>query len=126
MSVERRPFPWAVSRISESVTIADDTGRWVLLSGQAALLEDGSVLHGDMAAQTRLTLERVGAALAAVGASLDDVVKLTVYLADMDAFPAFSAVRDELVPAAPATTTVGVAALYGGALVEIEALAYRA
>lgn len=124
MPVERRPFPWAVSSISESVTITG-SGRWILMSGQVALGEDGHVLEGDMASQTRAAFERIRTALEKAGAELEDVVKLTVYVTDMGAFDAFSAVRSELFPGeVPASTAVQVAGLYGGALIEVEAIAY--
>ncbi|MBX5442614.1 MAG: RidA family protein [Solirubrobacteraceae bacterium] len=80
-------------------------------------------LPADVAEQTRRCLRNVEAVLQASGATLDDVVRCGVFLADPDDFPAMNAVFEEVfTPPYPARTTVFVG-LAGGMRVEIDALA---
>ncbi len=82
------------------------------------------LVEGGIAAQTRQTLNNVKAVLEAAGTSLDNVVKTTVFLADMNDFAAMNAVYGEFFPQPyPARSTVQVARLPGDALVEIETIA---
>ncbi|OPC78082.1 enamine deaminase RidA [Embleya scabrispora] len=104
----------------------------VFLAGQVAWDADGvTVGEGDLAAQVEQCYRNVGTALAAVGASFDDVAKLTVHVVDWtpDKMPplldgiARAAAALGVTPAAPATL-LGVAALDIPAhLVEVEAIA---
>ncbi|MFC8667980.1 RidA family protein [Streptomyces sp. NPDC057199] len=106
--------------------------RMVFLAGQVAWDADGvTVGEGDFAAQVEQCYLNVGTALAEVGSSFDDVVKLTVYLVDWtpDKMPLFAegvtraAAKLGVTPAAP-LTGVGVAALAApDLLVEVEATA---
>lgn len=97
------------------------TGPVVFVSGQGPL-RDG-IVHGEgIEEQTRLTLENLAAVLAGSGASLTDIVKCGVYLANLDDFDAMDAVYAEVMPdPLPARTTVGAA--LRGILVEIDATA---
>lgn len=82
------------------------------------------LVEGGISAQTRQTLNNVKAVLEAAGTSLDNVVKTTVFLADMNDFAAMNAVYGEFFPEPyPARSTVQVARLPGDALVEIETIA---
>ena len=89
------------------------------------LKPDGSIA-GDFRAQVVQAFENLKAALAAVGASFDDVVKLNNYLIDIPKnLPAYREVRDKYVNTSqpPASTTVGVPGLArDGALYEVEAI----
>ena len=77
-----------------------------------------------MEAQTRQVLENLGAVLAAAGASFADVVKTTVFLADMGDFAAVNAIYGERFPHdPPARATVAAAGLPRGVRVEIDAIA---
>jgi 2-iminobutanoate/2-iminopropanoate deaminase len=79
---------------------------------------------GDVAAQTRLTLENLGAVLAAAGATFANVVKTTVYLMDMNDFAKVNSVYGERFASdPPARATVQVAKLPRDARVEIDAIA---
>jgi enamine deaminase RidA (YjgF/YER057c/UK114 family) len=104
-------------------------GHTLYISGQMALdVERRLVGPGDVAAQTRQALDNVGRLLAAGGAGWADLVKLTIYLADIrdvDAVRAARAAHYERVGIRPpATTTVAVTGLaVPGALIEIEATA---
>ncbi len=90
------------------------------------LTPDGALIEGDVAAQTRQVLTNLQAVLTAAGSSLDQVVKTTVFLADMGDFAAMNAVYAEFFPAnPPARSTVQVARLPRDARVEIEAIALR-
>jgi enamine deaminase RidA (YjgF/YER057c/UK114 family) len=100
-------------------------GRIVYIAGQLGLKPDGKAA-GDFRAQCVQAFENLKAALAAVGAGFDDVVKLNNYLVDIPAnLPIYREVRDRYVNTAqpPASTTVGVPALArNDALYEVEAV----
>jgi 2-iminobutanoate/2-iminopropanoate deaminase len=84
----------------------------------------GQVVAGDVAAQTERVMNNLAEVLATVGATFKDVVKTTVFLQDMSDFPKVNeAYGKALGDARPARSTVGVAALPRGVLVEIEAIA---
>ena len=96
-------------------------------SGQIALDHTtGKLVEGDVGAQTRRALLNLAAVLSAGGATLNDVIKTTVFLVDMADFPAMNEVYGEVFgESPPARSTVAVAALPAGARVEIEAIALR-
>lgn len=96
-------------------------------SGQIAIDHTtGKLIDGDVAAQTRRALLNLAAVLSAGGASLNDVVKTTVFLVDMGDFAAMNQVYGEVFSdSPPARSTVAVAGLPAGARVEIEAIAIR-
>ena len=84
----------------------------------------GNVVEGGIAAQTRQVLENLKAVLEAGGATLDRVVKATVFLKNMADFAAMNEVYTQyLVSAKPARSTVAVAELPRGALIEIDLVA---
>ena len=106
--------------------VAEFSGRLVAVSGQVAWDADGNVVSDDIAAQARQVFTNLRTALASVGADLQNVVKLTVFLTDIADVAAVRAVRNEFVDPAspPASTLVAVSALVHPALkIEIEALA---
>lgn len=101
-------------------------GPFVAVSGTTATGPDGAALcPGDTLGQTRICLQRVLAALAALGGRPADVVRTVVYLApDANWEQAAQAHREALGPIAPASTMVHVAELIGdGFCVEVEAMA---
>jgi len=101
------------------------SGDLVLTAGQVGFDAEGELVPGGIGEQTRRTLENLGACLAAAGCGLDDVLRVGAFLADLGDFEGYNAVyREFFVPPYPARTTVG-AALPGGILVEIEAVARR-
>ena len=84
----------------------------------------GQIVEGSIEAQTRRVLTNIKAILEAAGTSLDRVVKTTVFMTDLSQFAAMNAVYAEFFPVdPPARSTVQVAALPKGALLEIEAVA---
>lgn len=100
-------------------------GGWVITSGQIPLNpQTGALVDGGVAAQTRQVLENLRAVLEAAGSSLPRVVKTTVYMTNLGDFQKMNEVYAEyFAQDKPARSTVGVAALPRGALVEIDAVA---
>lgn len=100
-------------------------GGFLFCSGQIPLdPKTGDMVAGGIEAQTEQVLKNLAAVLAAAGASLADVVKTTVFLADFSEFQAMNAVYVRSFPTdPPARATVGVSALPRGAKVELEAIA---
>ncbi len=102
-------------------------GELVYLSGQTPLdPKTGKLVTGDVGAQTAQCFENLTNVLAAAGLTLDDVVKVNVFLTDIGDFAAMNAVyATKFAAPYPARSTVGVAALPLGARVEIEMIARR-
>jgi len=107
------------------ISVAVRAGDFVFVSGQAALSDDGSIIAGGIAAETRHTIERLKAGLAAAGCTLADVVKATVWITDPSDFPAFNAVFREYFGAHPPARSTLISALVVEARVEIELTAYK-
>lgn len=94
--------------------------RLVVISGQAAIMPDGSVVGDDIEEQTHLTLQNCQRQLASAGCDLADVVKVNAYLSDLTMWDRFNSVyRSYLTEPRPVRTVVG-AALLDGLLVEVE------
>jgi len=100
-------------------------GGLIYLSGQIGTdPASDEIVHGGVAAQTEQALHNLAAVLEAAGRTLDDVVRVGVYLTDMSTFPAMNEVYARHFSAPyPARTTIGVAALPLGAAVEIDLVA---
>ena len=99
-------------------------GDWLVVSGQVGLGEAGLV-EGGVPAQTSQIIANIAALLEGEGAALTDVVKTLCFLIDMGDFATFNdAYIGGFGDHRPARSTIGVAALPGGAAVEIEAWAY--
>jgi 2-iminobutanoate/2-iminopropanoate deaminase len=97
----------------------------VYTSGQIPIdPSTGNLTGGDIKAQTRQVIENLKAVLQAAGSSLDQVIKATVFVKNMDDFAAMNEVYNEyLGHAKPARSTVAVAELPRSALVEIDLVA---
>ncbi len=117
--------PRAIGPYSQAVLVERGGGRTLYCSGQIPLdPATGELVTGDIAAQTERVLANLEAVLAAAGMSCGDVVKTTVFLADLGDFARMNEVYAKRFPSAPpARSTVQVAALPRGAKVEIEVLA---
>ncbi len=101
-------------------------GRTLYLSGQVALDQSGAVVGGsDLRAQTRQVFQNMHTALTASGATLDHVVKITVYMTDVSQIQVFRELRDSVFTSAlPASTLVQVVRLARPEfLIEVEAVA---
>jgi enamine deaminase RidA (YjgF/YER057c/UK114 family) len=110
-----------------SHTVRAPAGRTIYVSGQLPLDKHGNLVGtGDFEAQAEQVFANLGAALAAAGASFDDVVKLNMYVNDMRQIKALRAARDRRInmKAPPASTLVEVERFVTeGAMVEIDAIA---
>jgi 2-iminobutanoate/2-iminopropanoate deaminase len=122
--VATQDAPAAIGPYSQAVRVGD----FVFTSGQVALdPATGELVAGGVVEQTRRVLENLKAVLGAAGVGLKDVVKTTVFLQNMADFGAMNGVYAEYLAGegvvAPARSTVAVAGLPKGALVEIECMA---
>lgn len=103
------------------------SGDLVFLSGQVGALSDVDpprLVEGGIEAETRQAMENIVAVLEAAGAGLDDVLKCTVFLADIDEYAAMNEVYMEYFPVdPPARSALAAAGLALGARVEIECIA---
>ena len=113
-----------VSRIGP-FSQAIKAGSFLFVAGQGPLdLRTGKVVHGTIQDETRLTFENLERVLRAGGTSLDNLVKLTIFLKDFRDYEAMNKVRRNYVgKVPPVSSTVQVAKLYRGIRVEIEAIA---
>jgi len=102
----------------------ETSGRLLFISGQGPLLDDGTLIEGDLAAQVRQTLGNLAAVAAAAGTDLSRAVKVNVFLFDVQRdFGAFNEVyRTVFTGDRPARTTVQAVLPMAGMLVEIEAI----
>ena len=115
--------PAAIGPYSQGVS----AGGIVITSGQLPVdPATGAFAEGGIAGQTRQSLLNVQAVLAAAGLTLENVIKTTVFLKDMNDFAAMNDVYATIFPGnPPARSAVEVARLPKDALVEIEAIAAR-
>jgi 2-iminobutanoate/2-iminopropanoate deaminase len=113
--------PRAIGPYSQAIR----AGSLLFLSGQIPLdPATGEMVSGDIAAQTHRVFRNLGAILEAAGATFDNVVRTTVYLADMNDFPAMNEVYATYFSSpAPARATVQAARLPKDARVEIDLIA---
>ncbi|MEU6219378.1 RidA family protein [Streptomyces sp. NPDC047022] len=123
----RIPAPDGVAPAAAYTHVVVGSGRFVAVSGQLALDEDGKLVgDNDPAAQARQVFENLRRCLASAGATFGHVVKLTFFVTDMAHMPAIRAARAEHIPddRLPAASAVQVAALVRPEfLMEIEAYA---
>ena len=112
--------PSAIGPYSLAVRVGD----LVFLSGQIALVpETMDLVSGDIEKQARQIFKNLSAVAAAAGGSLQDLVKVNVYLTDLSHFQTIYRVMEEFFVAPyPARAAVGVADLPRGAVVEVEAV----
>ena len=113
--------PKAIGPYSQAVR----AGQLLFVSGQVPLdPSTGQLVNGDIAAQTRRVFDNLGAVLKAGGRSFTDVVRTTVFLADMNDFAAMNEVYGQYFSEPyPARATVQVARLPKDARVEIDVIA---
>jgi len=106
-------------------SVATKVGGFVFVSGQVGRDEEGHVVAGGTGAQARQTLRNVAHALALAGCTLEDVVKITVWLDDAGDFDEFNRVYTEFFPGnKPARSTLQAKNM-AGTKVEIEAIGYK-
>jgi 2-iminobutanoate/2-iminopropanoate deaminase len=118
---EGAPKPFQGAPYNQAIT----SGGFLFCAGQLGLdPESGELVEGGISNQTRRALENVRAILAAAGVRFEDVVKSTVFLTDLEDFAAMNEIYGEYFTSdPPARTTIQVAALPAGAIVEVEVVA---
>jgi 2-iminobutanoate/2-iminopropanoate deaminase len=115
--------PAAIGPYSQAIK----AGKFLFASGQLGLVPATGNLAEGIEGQTRQALSNIQAVLAEAGATVADVVKTTIFLADMAHFATVNALYGEVFKhEPPARSTVQVAALPKGGLVEIEIIALLA
>ena len=120
-AIRTKTAPKAIGPYEQAIRL----GGLVFTAGQIALdAKTGKLMDGGIEAQTRQVLENLKAILEAAGSSMDQVVKTTVFLQNMADFNAMNEVYEEyLGRSRPARSTVAVAELPRGALIEIDIVA---
>ena len=115
--------PAAVGPYSQGIM----AGPFIYTSGQLPINPlTGELVQDNIQSATRMALENVKAVLEAAGASLEDVVKVTVFVKDMDNFSQINEVYSEFfVNHKPARSLVEVARLPKDGVIEIEAIAFQ-
>ena len=113
--------PAAIGPYSQAISVDG----WLYTSGQIALdPATGEIVEGGFEAQAVQVLANLRQVLASAGCSFADIVKTTVYVVDLDHFPVLNSLYgDAMGDHRPARSTVQVAALPKGALVEIDLVA---
>ncbi|MFL6042158.1 MAG: Rid family detoxifying hydrolase [Gaiellales bacterium] len=121
IAVDGAPRPFAGAPYNQAIK----AGGFVFCAGQLGLDPgSGNLVEGGIEAEARRALDNVKAVLAGAGSSMDDVVKMTVFLTDLGEFAAMNEIYATYFASdPPARTTVQVAALPAGACVEFEAVA---
>jgi 2-iminobutanoate/2-iminopropanoate deaminase len=124
MSVHPVPTPSAPP-VAGPYSPAVRAGDFVVLAGQVGVGPDGALVEGGIEAETRQVLANIEAVLGDVGAGWGDVARATIFLTDLGNFASVNVLYEGAIGAfRPARTTIGVAALPAGALVEIECWVY--
>lgn len=119
-SVSTDSAPQAIGPYSQAVKVGD----YIYTSGQIALTPEGVMVQSDIRLQTGQVMRNLKEVLEAAGSSLQNVIKTTIFLADMDDFAAVNEVYGEWFgDHRPARSTVAVKTLPKNALVEIECIA---
>tara|TARA_B100001939_G_C16832044_1_gene569132 strand:+ start:106 stop:495 length:390 start_codon:yes stop_codon:yes gene_type:complete len=116
--------PNAIGPYSQAVRVGDT----VYLSGQIPLdPQTMELVEGDIGTRARRVFDNLAAVMQEAGGSLSDIVKLTIYLVDLEQFGQVNEVMAEYFDAPfPSRATVAVAALPKGAPIEVEAVAHLA
>lgn len=124
--IATKKAPGAVGPYSQGTKIANNTGSTAYISGQIPLLpESGEMVPGGIEAQTKQVLDNLQAVIEAAGSSLAQVLKITIYVVDMNDFAVVNGIYAEYFRSdPPARATVEVGALPKGALVEMDAIVF--
>ena len=119
-AVQTSQAPAAIGPYSQAIKIPN----LIFTSGQIPLRPDGNLNDGDITEQSKQVMENLKAVLEAAGSSLDEVIKCTCFLSDMNNFGAMNEVyASYFTDTPPARSAVEVARLAKDVLIEIEAIA---
>ncbi len=124
VAVKADDAPAAIGPYSQAVQVGDV----VYLAGQIGMdPSSGALVDGGVEAQTRQALDNLGAVLKTADMTHDNAVRATVFLSDIDNFQAMNGIYSEFFTSdhPPARSTVQVAAIPRGALVEIDLIAVK-
>jgi reactive intermediate/imine deaminase len=118
--IHSKEAPDAIGPYSQAVQV----GKTVYLSGQIALNpENGELIKGGIEPQARQVFQNLSAVINASGGTLAQVVKLNIYMIDLDEFAIVNAIMEQFFKAPyPARATIGVQALPRQAQVEVDAI----
>ena len=117
---DKAPAPFQGAPYSQAIA----HGGLVFVSGQLGIDPEGNMAEGGISEQTEQVMQNVSAILEAAGSSLQNVVKATIFLADLGDFQAMNDVYARpMGEEPPARATFQVGALPSGALIEIEVVA---
>jgi len=118
--IETNEAPAAIGPYSQAIEV----NGFIYTSGQIALMPDGNMETGDVEHQTHQVMKNLFYVLEAAGAHFNDVIKTTIYLADMNDFTVVNKVYAHYFGThKPARSTIAVKTLPKNALVEIECIA---
>lgn len=119
--IETQPDPYEPYLLSQAIK----AGPFVFISGQAGYDDDGNIVQGGFSAQGEQAFHNLDRALTAAGSSLEKVVKVTIFVTDMEQFSHVVDLRRKHFSAPyPADSIVEIKALYTPeAMIEIEAIA---
>jgi 2-iminobutanoate/2-iminopropanoate deaminase len=118
---DNAPAPFQGAPYNQAITV----GELVFVAGQIGIRPGEAAPEGDVAQQTTQLFDNIEAILGAAGSSLAKVVKSTVFLTDLGDFQAMNGVyATRIGEPFPARSTIQVAALPAGAVVEIEVIAH--
>ncbi|MBA4549297.1 RidA family protein [Thermoactinomyces intermedius] len=120
--VQTEKAPQAIGPYSQAVV----TGEWIFTSGQIPLTPEGELVGGGIEEQTRQVLENVKSVLEAAGSGLEQVVKTTIFLKDMNQFQTVNEIYGGYFKEhQPARSCVEVSRLPKDVLIEIEVIAKK-
>ena len=119
--ISTKDAPQAIGPYSQAIRF----GNLIFASGQIPIEpETGKILKGDIKGQTKLILENLNNVLAASGSSLDNVLRTTIFLTDLESYPVVNETYAQYFnDLPPARSTVQVAKLPMDAQIEIDAIA---
>ena len=119
---DKAPGPFQGAPYNQAIRIGD----LVFVAGQLGVsLETGELVGSTIEEQTEQVMRNLGAILEAAGSSLENLVKTTVFLADLGDFAGMNSVYARYVgDSPPARSTIGISQLPVGGMVEIEAIAH--
>ncbi len=107
-------------------SVAVEAGGFIFISGQLGINSQTGEIIGEINAATHQVLRNIGAILSGIGLKMENIVKTTIYLKNIEDFPAVNEIYSEYFPhEPPARSTVEVSNLPKGALLEIDAIAVR-
>ena len=120
------PWTWQTSYNFSQAWKVDKCQSLVFVSGQASLSSDGEILHEkNFEGQAHVTIQNIKTVLEHAGGSLENVIRLGIFITDMENFPSFVNILGEYFPGEkPANTVLGISCLaLPGLMIEIEAVA---